>query len=131
MLPFIRYPRDNSRDWSEIVALYASFPDNPFAAAMERLVCRLRDAGYVAAGLHGSTSMLNLNLGPAEDVLNNPHLLIQSAGDRVRLTYEDGSKAPGCIEVEYQELCERVEQVLVKRARWFRDHRTASAADSN
>lgn len=131
MLPLIRYPGNNSREWSEIVALYASFPDNPFAVAMERLVRTLRDAGYVAAGLHGSTSMLDLNLGPAADVLNNPHLSIQLIGDGVRLTYEDGSKAPWSIQVAYDELCERVEQVLVKRARWFRDDRPDTSTDSS
>lgn len=123
MLPTIRYPMDNARKWTQIVALYASRPDYPFAVAMERLVRNLDENGFVAAGLHGTTSMFQLILGPANDVLNNPHLSIGPSGDRVQLTYEDGSEPPWSVLVGYDELENRVEHFLVKRARWFRDNR--------
>lgn len=124
MLPLVPYPTANSRDWSAVVALYASLPGCPYAVAMERLVIRLRDAGYVDAGLHGTTSMFTLLLGPAGDVLNNPHLDISPEGGRARLTYHDGSRQPWSATVSYDELGERVERFLVKRARWFRAARS-------
>jgi hypothetical protein len=87
---------------------------------MERLVSRLHDDGYIQAGLHGTTSMFDLLLGPASDVLNNPHLRVGPTATDVRLTYEDGSRPAWTVVVTYDELYDRVERVLVKRARWFR-----------
>lgn len=121
MLPTIPYPKDNAREWAEIIAFYERLPDTPYAVAMERLTRRLYDAGFVAAGLHGTTSMFSLVLGLTSDVLNNPHLDICSADGGVRLTYDDGSKTPWSVQVGYDELCDRVERFLIKRARWFRD----------
>lgn len=112
---------DNARPWHDIVAFYSSFLDQPWASAMSRLVDRLQQGGFVEAGLHGLTSMHELLLGPASDVLNNPLLRVSPTTDDVRLTYEDGSKPAWSVVVEFDELVERVERVLVKRARWFRD----------
>ena len=114
MLPLVPDPTANSRDWSGVIALYASLPNCPYAVAMERLVLGLRDAGYVAAGLHGTTSMFDLALGPAGDVMNNPHLDITPAEGCARLTYDDESHDPWSMLVGYDELSDRVERFLDK-----------------
>jgi len=87
---------------------------------MERLVVRLQNDGYVAAGLHGLTSVGDLLLGPSSDVLNNPHLRISPAASSVLLKYEDGSQPDWSATVTFEDLFERVERIIVKRARWFR-----------
>jgi hypothetical protein len=117
-LPFIHYPND-ARNWADIVEHYASIADTPFGSAMESLVRRLQAAGYVDAGLHGMTSMFELKLGRSKDVQSNPHLRIGPAQGDVQLTYEDGSNPAWSVVVTFDELYERVERVLVKRARWF------------
>ena len=119
MLPLVPHPTDSSRDWPSIIALYASLPECPYAVAMLRMVVGLRDTGYVTAGLHGTTSMLTLALGLAGAVMNNPHLDITPAEESIRLTYDDGSDRPWSVLVGYDELNNRVERFLVKRARWF------------
>lgn len=113
------FPSGNARSWSEIVAHYKSLAGPPWAAAMERLVSRLHDEGYIEAGLHGTTSMFDLLVGPASDVLNNPHLRVSPTATDVRFTYEDGSQPAWTVAVAFDELYDRVERVLVKRARWF------------
>ncbi|MGC4005159.1 MAG: hypothetical protein QM811_19400 [Pirellulales bacterium] len=116
----ISYSHNNARPWNEIIAFYASIPHSRPAIEMERLARELQDAGYVDAGLHGLTSMMELLLGPARDVLNNPHLRVSPEADHARLSYEDGSVPAWFIDVEYEELLERVERVILKRVRWFR-----------
>jgi len=126
MLPLFHYPTANARDWPGVIALFASLPKYPYAVAMHRPVLGLRDAGNVTAGLHGTTSMLDLDLalGPAGEVINNPHLDIKPVEGCVRLTYDDGSEHPWSVLVSYDELSDRVERFLVKRARWFSDARS-------
>ena len=116
------FPPDNSRDWSKIIAFYESLRACPYSAAMIQLTRRLEHAGFVSAGLHGTTSMFDLVLGPANDVLNNPNLRISPAHECVKLTYNDGTfnRKQWSIEVGYDELDERVERILIKRVRWFR-----------
>ncbi len=114
------FPPDNARSWSQIVAHYEGFLDQPWAVAMHRLTTFLDTRGYVEAGLHGTTSMADLLLGRASDVLNNPRIRIQPTAANIRIAYEDGSPEPWAIEVGFDELCDRVERVLVKRARWFK-----------
>jgi len=88
---------------------------------MHRLALLLDDKGYVGAGLLGTTSMFDLLLGISTDLGNFPRLRIQPTNTNIRLTYEDGSPEPWSIAVEFSELFDRVERVLLKRARWFQN----------
>lgn len=116
------FPPDNSREWSQIIAFYESVRPCPYSAAVIQLTRRLEHAGFVTAGLHGTTSMFDLILGTAKDVLNNPNLRISPACDCVKLAYFDDiyNRKPWSIEVGYDELYERVKRILIKRVRWFR-----------
>jgi hypothetical protein len=120
---FLSFASNNARPWPGIIALYEGFLETPWGVAMHRLVTQLHAAGYVAAGLHGATSMTVLFLGRSTDVLNNPHLRIQPTTTNIRLQYEDGSTPPWSADVGFDEVFDRVERVLLKRARWF--HRNA------
>lgn len=88
---------------------------------MHGLAMFLDSQGYVDSGLHGTTSMFDLFLGTSREVLNHPRIRIQPTAANIRISYEDGSPQPWSIEVEFAELCDRVERVLVKRARWFKN----------
>lgn len=114
------FPPNNARDWWQIVEYYARVANQPWGAAMHELVLMLQSRGYVAAGLHGTTSMFELLLGRSSDVLNNPHLRIRPGKDFVELVYEDGSDPPWSAEVGFTELPDRVQRFLLKRGRWFR-----------
>ena len=114
-------PAISARPWPEIVAHYLEFANQQWGLALHQLASRLDTKGYVSAGLFGATSMLELLLGPTTDLGRLPRLRIQPTNANIRITYEDGSQKPWSIVVEYNELCDRVERVLLKRARWFRN----------
>lgn len=115
-------PAISARPWSEIVVHYSEFVDRQWGVAMHQLASHLDTKGYVSAGLFGATSMLELLLGTTTDLGCFPRLRIQPTNANIRLTYEDGSPMPWSIIVDYNELCDRVERILLKRARWFRNH---------
>ena len=96
---------------------------------MHHLVTRLDDAGYVGAGLHGTTSMIDLLLGTSTDVLNNPRLRIQPTETNIHLQYEDGSPNPWAVDFDFDELSDRVERLLEKRLRWFRRSHVADRTE--
>lgn len=116
-------PAIAARPWSEIVALYSEFMDRPWGLGMRQLTLHLDARGYVAAGLFGATSMTVLLIGTTADLGKLPRLRIQPTNSIIRLTYEDGSPKPWAIAVDFDELCDRVERVLLQRARWFQDRR--------
>ena len=118
-LPYPQFPKNNAREWSRIVEHFAELNHVSSCRAMEELVRYLESAGFVAAGLRGTTSMVDLLLGQTSDVLNNPHLRISPVPEGAKLTYEDGSDPEWSVEVSYGALIERVERFLIKRARWF------------
>ena len=123
------FPANNARPWATIVAHYAQFLDKPWGVAMHSLATQLDAKGFVAAGLHGTTSMFDLLLGTSTDVLNNPRLRVRPTTTHVELQYEDGTLKPWKVDVDFDELTDRVERVLLKRARWFRQHERDRATE--
>jgi hypothetical protein len=114
-------PAIGARPWPEILEHYSNFADRPWGLAVHRLASHLNAKGYVGAGLFGATSMTDLLLGMTTDLGNLPRLRIQPTNANIRLTYEDGSLKPWSIAVDFNNLCDRVERVFLKRARWFRN----------
>jgi len=113
-------PTIDARPWPEIVAHYSDFVGRPWGLSLHQLATLLDSKGYVGAGLFGATSMTELLLGTTPDLGNLPRLRIQPTNANIRVTYEDGSPMPWSIAVDFSELCDRVERVSLKRARWFR-----------
>lgn len=126
---------DTSRPWPSIIQCYEDdLKDTALAIPMLRLVKRLDEAGYVKAGLQGAISMHDLCLSQSRHIFcGDPRL--QNANPRLRISprpayfhgpivarlrYEDGSEKAWETFVEWDELTERVERLLVKRLRWFK-----------
>lgn len=124
-----------SRPWPDLIKNYSEY--GGWGKEMVRMLRRLEDAGYVAAGLYGATSMHDLCLSRSRHIFSgNPQL--QQADPRLRIkpttifpwtmplrvgaliVYEDGSERPWEMVVEFSELTERIERLLVKRLRWFK-----------
>ena len=101
---------------------------------MHALVKRLKEEGFVDAGLQGGTSMHTLYLSQSRRIHCGdpkyrevpPRLKIE--GDATwpphptlcRITYEDGSEKPWSDRVDWDELPDKVVHLLVKRLRWFK-----------
>lgn len=133
------------REWSDIVRHYDELAKDsgfniPYFTELRDLVVYLEKTGYVSAGLCGSTSMFDLVLGHCNKVYENPHIRIDIHTEwkapwtlgppqfRIRYVnprdYRWYDKKEWNIHVDLGTLIQRVERLLVKRLRWFKNENT-------
>jgi hypothetical protein len=121
---------ETARPWEDILAFYEGLArNNPAFEHLAQLAGRIARSPFPAAGLSALTSMHELLVAPSTSILDGPHLRISCDFDRqlITLTYEEGSgkPKPWKRQVSPEQAYEALERFLVKRARWFRDHRAA------
>lgn len=114
------------RSWSEIAKSYRDL-DCDWCNVMADLADRLAEF----PGLNGVKSMHDLYISQARNVFDNPRLKIGPYpayfhGPIIcRVSYESGPWASICkewhIDVEWADLKSRVERLLFKRLRWYKE----------
>lgn len=118
------------RDWASIIKHYEDLSECWWCADMCLLAMYLDEAGFVKAGLRGTTSMYDLLLSQSSHIFDEPRLRVGPAegyfhGPIIcRISYESGPQGslfdPWHVDVPFAEAIDRVERVLVKRLRWFK-----------
>jgi hypothetical protein len=110
-------------DWARMVAsLRARAAANAAFAPIADVCAWLAASPYRDAGLYGVLSMHDVIVGPSQDVLANPHLVISFLFDErmFALLYADGSAKPWRRAVDPSEIEEVLSRFFVRRARWYR-----------
>lgn len=123
-----------ARPWPEIRKFYAELRGK-HVAPLKSLIFQIADSPYPAAGLHGLTSMADLLLGPQPAVMDEPHLRIHYDIDQANflMVYpspgiDSTQGATWVRRVKVDDAFAVLERFLVKRVRWFRDHRGSRPA---